>query len=70
MAAPVLRNLLQSQVKKMLTLSIAFSFAGGAAWMFGVNYPRQAKYAAFYENYDAEAEATKHRAELAALGKL
>lgn len=40
-----------------IAVGFTLSFAGAAAWWFGVALPRRRKYEEFYKNYDAQAVA-------------
>merc|ERR1712168_686148 len=66
MSPPALRGLLQKDVPKMLGQAIGLGFAGAFAWKFLVADPNKRLYRDFYKGYDAEADAIKMEAEIAA----
>ncbi|KAG8310501.1 cytochrome c oxidase subunit 6C [Homalodisca vitripennis] len=55
-AKPQLRRLLETNIKRNLTIAIGLSFVAGAAYKWGVLEARKKKYAEFYKNYDADKE--------------
>ncbi|XP_077283448.1 cytochrome c oxidase subunit 6C-like [Arctopsyche grandis] len=55
-AKPQLRGLLNSAIKKHLSIAIVFSLTTAVLWKTVVADPRRKKYADFYRDYDAEKE--------------
>ncbi|GLH04811.1 hypothetical protein R5R35_010137 [Gryllus longicercus] len=56
LAKPQLRGLLNSSIKKNLSVAIVLSIISGIAWKVGVCDVRKKLYADFYRTYDAEAD--------------
>lgn len=48
-AKPVLRGLLQNQIKKNLIVGISLCIAAGILMKVGINDPQKARYAEFYK---------------------
>ncbi|XP_013191606.1 cytochrome c oxidase subunit 6C [Amyelois transitella] len=53
---PQMRGLLNSAIKRNLTISITLAVISGFAFKFIVGNERKRKYAEFYRTYDAEKE--------------
>ena len=67
--APALRNLLQRKVTSTIAVGLGIGLVSALTWKFAYADPKQAKYAAFYKNYDADAEAKALEARIAAASK-
>ncbi|XP_061724067.1 cytochrome c oxidase subunit 6C-like [Cydia pomonella] len=53
---PVMRGLLNSSIKRNLTVALTLAAISGVAFKQLVGNERKRKYAEFYRNYDAEKE--------------
>merc|ERR1712142_174525 len=67
--APNLRNLLQRKVVTQISTGIGLGIVSAVAWKVGYADPKRRKYEAYYKDFDADAEARKMEARLAAAGK-
>jgi len=55
-AKPVMKGMHVRQIKRDVAIATVISFVASTGWYFAVNKPRRDNYAAFYKNYDAEAD--------------
>ena len=67
--APALRNILQRKVTSTIAIGLAIGLVSAVTWKYAHADPKQARYAEFYKNYDADAEAKALEARIAAARK-
>ncbi|XP_068247168.1 cytochrome c oxidase subunit 6C-1 [Palaemon carinicauda] len=60
-AKPLMRGLLTNQIKRNLAISGVLCVLTFTGYKYGVEKPRQQRYADFYKNYDAEKEFERMR---------